>query len=172
MSDAQTWRVPVTHNMYVITDTDADEPDDSRPGNGLVRVNDDHTQATILTGTTWGHLDATVDIRTGPPTAEEEDWDDIVEASLHFEGDGPLLGSLITEDLQPLDLTPAGHPDQWWRFRFHARGRDEAAAAGDQPTQDDGTPIEQHLIQIWPGPKTTERQIKTTDATGADYRAP
>ncbi|MEU9983595.1 hypothetical protein [Streptomyces sp. NPDC050856] len=168
----QTLRLEVTHNLYVVTDTDAEEPDDMAPdSNGLVWVNADANQANVMTGTAWGPIDTTVDMRTSAPdNVDEESWDEIVEVSLHFTGDGPLLGSLITGDLEVLPL-PRAVGEKRWRFRFHARGRDAASAAGDHPTQPDGAPLEQHLIQVWPAPYAPETRYKVTDTTGARSRA-
>ncbi|MGA5558904.1 hypothetical protein [Streptomyces lavendulocolor] len=165
-------RLEVTHNLYVVTDTDAEEPDDSAPAsNGFLWANTEGNQVNVMTGTSWGAVDTTVEIRTSAPdSVDVTAWDEVGEVSMHFTGDGPLLGSLITGDLDQLNL-PETEGEQWWRFRFHARGRDAASAAGDQPTHPDGTPLEQHHIQIWPAPRAQVTCYKTTDTTGVRSRA-
>ncbi|WP_331726461.1 hypothetical protein [Streptomyces uncialis] len=166
-------QVDVTHHQYVITDTDAEEPDDSddafRTGNGLLRVNAESTQASVRTGTAWGTVSVGVDVRDTPPPPAEAgagEWDEIVEVSMHFTGDGPLIGSLITEELDILPGYPDGASGQWWRVRFHARGRD-TAAAGD-PTD----VSEEHHIQLWPSAQADEIRHKLTDRTGTRSRTP
>jgi hypothetical protein len=165
---SHTLSVPVTHHLYVLTDTDAEEPDDTTPDpNGLVWINEAGDQANVKTGTSYGPVTITIDILDNAPTTQAEGWDDIVEVSMRFTGDGPMIGSLITDDLTDLDLAP----DTWWRIRFHTRGRDAASAEADYPTHPDGTPMEHHLLQIWAAPHTPETRHQLTDPTGQRARA-
>ncbi|MFJ7423420.1 hypothetical protein ACIQXD_33160 [Streptomyces uncialis] len=165
-------QVDVTHHQYVITDTDAEEPDDGdrafRTGNGLLRVNAEGNQASIRTGTPWGSITVDIDVRSSPPPPPEAgEWEEIVEVSMHFTGDGPMIGSLITENLDTLPGYPADATGtQWWRVRFHARGRDAAAA-------DPARVSEEHYIQVWPADhRADEIRHKLTDRTGTRSRGP
>ncbi|MEU1313427.1 hypothetical protein ABZ419_31660 [Streptomyces cinnamoneus] len=68
----------------------------------------------------------------------------LVEVSLYFSGQGPVIGDPIdAED----DLPLFGGDDhyQWWRFRIHARGCDAASAMGDI-FADDGDEVLEHLL--------------------------
>ncbi|MFJ4774520.1 hypothetical protein ACIP88_36365 [Streptomyces uncialis] len=164
-------QVDVTHHQYVITDTDAEEPDDSdhafRTGTGLLRVNAEGNQANVRTGTPWGSITVDVDVLgTPPPPPEAGKWDEIVEVSMRFTGDGPMIGSPITGNLDILPGYPAtATGTQWWRVRFHARGRDAAAA-------DPADVSEEHHIQVWPADHAADEiRHKLTDRTGTRSRS-
>ncbi|WJV51762.1 hypothetical protein [Streptomyces flavofungini] len=161
-------QVPVSHHQYVLLDTDAEAPfediDDRRAGSGLVSVNAQGTYASVKTGTPHGDLDVTFDIQPAEAQADFEGWDEVVEVSLHFSGDGPLAGDPVSDDYVNVPLLGEEDDFQWWRFRIHARGRDTA--------HDPSTPPEQHLIQIWPAPRAPEIRHKLTDQTGHRRRDP
>ncbi|MER6916050.1 hypothetical protein ABT354_30630 [Streptomyces sp. NPDC000594] len=172
MRAGETMRIGVTHHLYVITHTDAEEPDDDRTtGNGLVWLNEEGDQANIMTGTSWGDINVTVEIHDTEPEPELIPWDEAVEFSMRFTRDGPMIGSLITEDLTDLPIPSGEGDDRPWRLRLHARGRDTATTLGDRPVLPDGTLPEHHLIQLWPAPQTPENRLKLTDRTGARSRA-
>ncbi|EFL19933.1 hypothetical protein [Streptomyces sp. C] len=117
------------------------------------------TFAIILTGTETGPLTVTLELRTtAPPPPALDLWDEIVEASLHLpDGDAFLIDA---HDHTPFPSLAAytGSP---CRIRAHARGRDKAHSIGIVQT-----PVEEHLIQIWPAPATGITEHKLTDHVG------
>jgi len=167
-------RVQVSHHQYVLLDTDAEEPDqdidDTLAGNGLVYANAESTYATVLTGTSYGDVDIVFDVTASPPPLSCESWDEVVEISMHFPSEGPLVGDPLSEDLVEVPLLGNEEEYQWWRLRIHARGRDAASAAGDIHTDEGDTVLEQHLIQIWAAPQAPEIRHQLTDQTGQRRR--
>ncbi|MFJ3842199.1 hypothetical protein ACIPY6_42850 [Streptomyces sp. NPDC090054] len=127
------------------------------PGNGITTPG---TFAIILSGTETGPLTVTLELRaTPPPSPALDPWDEIVEASLHLpEGDAFLIDA---HDHTPFPSLSAytGTP---CRIRAHARGRDNAHDLGIVET-----PVEEHLIQIWPASTTELTEHKLTDQVGA-----
>ncbi|MBO1337948.1 hypothetical protein [Streptomyces sp. VRA16 Mangrove soil] len=121
--------------------------------------------ALIMTGTELGPVRVTLTQHTTtPPPPELDAWDDIVEAGLHLSGTRPgITDAHDTDPLPPLAHT-AGHP---CRIRVCARGRD---LGHQQLILDDHTPLEHHLIEVWPGPTAPLRIWQTTDAYGASFR--
>ncbi|MCI3927846.1 hypothetical protein [Streptomyces sp. AN091965] len=177
-------QISVSHHQYVLFDTDIEAPfgriDDLKAGNGLVSLNPEGTYASVMTGTSYGALEVSFDICPGEPELDCTGWDEVVEVSLYLPGHGPLVGESVSDDtiLVPLllehayaptedadsgeDLDDDGEEDdegsadaQWWRFRFHARGRDTAT--------DSHGPPEQHLVQIWSAPRAREIRHRLTD---------
>ncbi|KUM96180.1 hypothetical protein AQI95_42670 [Streptomyces yokosukanensis] len=137
-------------------------------GNGLIWVG--HGSATIATGVNYGPVRVTVDARSQEPSLDLEDWEEVVEVSIHFETDEADLesmGGAIEEEPQEMPLSAAG--PGWYRLRVHARGRDEGAEAIDIDI--DADPVEEYLIQSWPTPQAPEIRHKTTDTHGAEVRA-
>ncbi|WP_125264484.1 hypothetical protein [Streptomyces alboflavus] len=161
-------QVPVSHHQFVLLDTDAEAPeesiDDTRAGNGLVTVNAAGTYASVMTGTPHGDLEVTFDVRDSEPPLDTDSWDETVDISMYFSGQGPLAGDPVPDDLLDVPLLGDDEHYQWWRFRFHARGRDTAHAP-------DGPP-EEHLVQAWPAPRAPEVRHKLTDQTGHRRRNP
>jgi len=120
--------------------------------------------AVILTGTESGDVRVAVEILDESPTSiPMEDWSEIVEVSLEISGDGAFVTTVdeLDED-DPLPDLPAGAI----RLRVHARGRDEAYNAVEDPA-----PVEEHLLQVWPAAPQPENVIKLTDAVGALRRS-
>ncbi|MGV9567550.1 hypothetical protein [Streptomyces sp. NPDC003480] len=152
----RTLRICVSHNQYVLFDTDAEAPiqgiDNVLAGNGLVTVNEEGTYASVLTGTSHGHVDVTFAVHDTEPPLVTDAWDDVVEVSLYFSGQGPMVGGPVTDDVDDVPLLGGEDDYQWWRFRIHARGRDAASALGGVDAEAGDAVIEQHRIQIWPAP--------------------
>lgn len=167
-------RVRVSHHQYVMFDTDAEAPeqdiDDRLEGNGLVRVNNESTYASVLTGTSYGDVDVVFDVTSAEPPLNCEGWDEVVEVSLYFPAEGPLVGDPLSDDLDEVPLLGDAEEYQWWRFRVHARGRDAAAAAGDIYADEGDTVLEEHLVQIWAAPRTAEIRHRLTDQAGRRSR--
>ncbi|WP_331737206.1 hypothetical protein OG520_44310 (plasmid) [Streptomyces sp. NBC_00984] len=167
-------RVQVSHHQYVLLDTDAEEPDqdidDRLAGNGLVYTNQASTYATVLTGTSYGDVDVVFDVIAGEPPLNCEGWDEVVEVSLCFPSEGPLVGDPLSEDLVEVPLLGEEGEYQWWRFRIHARGRDAASETGDIHAEEGDTVLEQHLVQIWAAPQAPETRHRLTDEVGRRRR--
>ncbi|MER5360761.1 hypothetical protein [Streptomyces sp. NPDC002785] len=111
-------------------------------------------------------------VRVQDPAAEPpltcEGWDEVVEVSLYFPAEGPLVGEPLSDDLDEVPLLGDPETYQWWKFRIHARGRD--AAAGDINEDEGDTVLEQHLIQIWAAPQAAEIRHRLTDQVGRRSR--
>ncbi|MFI0773081.1 hypothetical protein ACH4TQ_50990 [Streptomyces sp. NPDC021218] len=159
-------RVFTSHGMIHLGSQATGQPDqpaagDLLGGNGLIRVSHDHTHATIHTGATYGDTDITVHTFDSTPPLHTEDWDDVVEVSLIIQGAILYLQSPEddAEDITEITLPREIEEPQWWRVRIHARGRDTARAL-DVTSAEDGDPLEQHLLQMWPAPQDTEAQHK------------
>ncbi|MFJ8855484.1 hypothetical protein [Streptomyces sp. NPDC102437] len=99
-----------------------------------------------------------------------EGWGEVVEISLYFRTEGPLVGDPLSEDLAEAPLLGDEEAYQRWRFRIHAQGRDAASAVGDIHAEEDDTVLEQHLIQIWASPHAPEIRHRLTDQTGRRRR--
>ncbi|MER6678943.1 hypothetical protein [Streptomyces sp. NPDC000983] len=115
--------------------------------------------ALIGTGLNTGRVRVTVD---GPhdhaPEAPADDWEEVVEASVHAP-----TGRLQVESLElgpPADdsaiLCPAG--PGWYRVRVHARDR---ALHFDQVSME---PVEDYLIITWPAPPSEITVLRTSES--------
>ncbi|MER6093364.1 hypothetical protein [Streptomyces bluensis] len=169
MQADRTARIRVSHHQYVLFDTDAEPPsreiDDRLAGNGLVAVNAQGTYAAVTTGTPYGDVEVTFAVSLSPPPLLLDSWDDAVEVSLFFSGQGPMAGEPTTDDVVDVPLFGEPEDHQWWRFRIHARGRNAPSPAATPTAQ--GTTHEQHLIQVWPAPRAAEIRHKLTDRVSA-----
>jgi hypothetical protein len=125
-------------------------------------------RALIATGINTGLVRVTIQ---GPysntPDHPADDWDEIVEASVHAP-----TGKLAVESLElgPLAddsaiLSPAG-PARY-RVRVHARGR---ALHFDQVSMEE--PVEDYLIMTWPAPPAETTVMRTSDAIERSLRPP
>ncbi len=161
-------KVPVLYHQYVLLDTDAEAPDEdidsTRAGNGLVTVNTEGTYASVKTGIPHGDLEVTFDVQNSEPALNTDGWDEVVDISLYFSGQGPMAGEPVGDDLIDVPLHGGENNYRWWRFRFHARGRDTDF--------DPAGPLEEHLVQVWPAPRAPEARHKLTDQTGHRSRNP
>jgi hypothetical protein len=150
--------------------------------NGIVNVVPG--AANVSTGLHTGRILVDVELVNSPPTLETGPWTDVVEVTFEsIEGETRLF--------EPMGMGPQGipplieHPGTY-RIRFHVRGRDAVGwdsgigwpgdhapppdEDGTWPTEIDGVPIEQHLLQVWPSPEGgPDLLYKTTDLVGA-YR--
>lgn len=119
--------VHVSYSQYLLQSQDAELTDAPYAGgNGLIWVDPAGNSAVVMTGTDTGGISLTIDILNSPPAATVDGWDDIVEVSTQFTGDGiAVYGPTDTEGGHEITL-PAG-PDQprWYRLRIHARGRQQ-----------------------------------------------
>ncbi|MFB7500418.1 hypothetical protein ACFC09_38065 [Streptomyces sp. NPDC056161] len=123
--------------------------------------------ALIATGINTGLVRVTIQ---GPneqtPGQTVDDWEEVVEASVHAP-----MGKLSLESLElgpPADgstvLSPAG--PAWYRMRVHARGR---ALNVDGVSME---PVEDYLIITWPAPPTDITIMRTSDHIEQCLRTP
>lgn len=124
--------------------------------------------ALIVTGINTGLVRVTIQ---GPhrstPDQPEDDWEEIVEVSVHAPAgklavDSPLSGTLADDSAI---LSPAG--PAWYRVRVHARGR---ALHPDRVSMEE--PVEDYLIITWPAPPAETTILRTSDAIERSLRAP
>ncbi|MFF4276910.1 hypothetical protein [Streptomyces sp. NPDC001536] len=121
----------------------------------------------IVTGINTGLVRVTIQ---GPysstPDQPADDWEEIVEASVHAPAgklavDSPLSGPLADDSAI---LSPAG--PAWYRVRVHARGR---ALHPDQVSME---PVEDYLIITWPAPPAETTIMRASDAIERSLRTP
>ena len=138
----------------------SDGLDDMWPGTQAgLPVGEDNWLA-ILCGTEFGPVEVTVHCLSSPPPAENG-WEMIVERDLEVE-DAIVIRELYVQD-QPstVPATPG-----WNRLRISVRARYEAASTAALLE----SPVEQHLIQLWPVTTWTESQIIAgPDRYGQNY---
>jgi hypothetical protein len=120
----------------------------------------------VTCGTGMGAVSLAVETWTGAPPIDPDDWDEVAEVSFT---PGERQICVLRADFDdrediPLDLPPGG-PTGSYRVRDCARDRD----AGEDRGPED--PVETHRIQIWAAPAEPDALVKTTDATGAMWRA-
>ncbi|GAA4694242.1 hypothetical protein [Streptomyces youssoufiensis] len=173
--DTRDMRISMSHSQYVLYAANA-EPleltaDDLAGGNGLVSVTPASTYASIMTGTSWGNVDLTIEVTKEEPALHVDDWDEIVDISLHVPSTALNIGDVSADSTEEIPL-PTGNEPRWWRVRVHARGRDAAAEAGDIWAEEGDEVLEQHLLYLWPAPPAPELRHKLTDEVGADVRDP
>lgn len=156
----------VEHYQYHLLDNGADIPDiPGQGGDGLVELGAHHGGAVIFTGTPWGPVKVTVEVRDTAPPLELGGWEYVVEVSQHT-NNGEIV---VTEPLGPIDnRLPVfeTEPDSWYRIRAHARGRDVGSEQHDVPDK----PVEHHLIQLWPAPPDAAIKHRLDDEVGRQHR--
>ena len=127
--------------------------------------------ATVLCGTHNGPIRLTVEVHDSPVATDQSqwtkidaEWSEIIETAFQVRSGKVTFIQLFGETITEVELLPIGA----WRVRAHAKGRDEGhAERSDMPVTED--PIEEHLIQFWPGPDHGDVVI-TRDRTGASSR--
>jgi hypothetical protein len=159
-------RLHVQDGQYMIGDSVCDlVPPAPGGSSGLVGLRPG--LAVVIAGTQFGNVAVSVEVTDAAPDLDTAGWDEVVEVSLTTSANGTGLG-IISGGQGPgklSGLTPAGPGSH--RLRLHARGRDNGASR-DVVT---GKPVEEHLIQIWPGPAAPQAVHKTTDEYGRLMRA-
>ena len=125
-----------------------DIPADASVGNGLVATGS--SGAMILTGTEHGPVRVQLQIYAEQPP-QATGWDEVVDVVQHTPS-----GTVSVNE--PFGDPPPGipifstTPDSWYRIRVHTRGRDQARQFVVGPP----TPIEDHLIYLWPVPDPSD----------------
>lgn len=128
--------------------------------------------AVVLCGTSNGPIRLTVEVHDSPVAPGDQaywtkittEWSEIIETTFQVRSGQVTFLSLFNEPITEVELLPIGA----WRVRAHAKGRDEGhAKCSDKPVTDE--PIEEHLIQFWPGPDPGDF-VMTRDRIGANSR--
>lgn len=124
--------------------------------------------AIVLCGTYNGPIRLTVEVHDSPVMLDQRidaEWSEIIETAFQVRSGEVTFRQLFGELITEVELLPLGA----WRLRAHAKGRDEGHAERSYMTVDQD-PIEEHLIQFWPGPNQGDFVI-TRDRTGASQRS-
>jgi hypothetical protein len=128
--------------------------------------------AIVLCGTFAGPIRLTIEVHDSPVgvgdqahwTKIDAEWSEIIETTFQVRSGKVTFVQLFGEPITEVDLLPLGA----WRLRAHAKGRDEGhAERSNMPVTQD--PIEEHLIQFWPGADQGDF-VMTRDRTGASQR--
>ncbi|MFF0837662.1 hypothetical protein ACWDU8_07910 [Streptomyces sp. NPDC003388] len=99
--------------------------------------------AFIATGINTGYVRVTALAQGTPPDEREsEDWEEIVEISVHAPAGRLRVESLEFGPVPDAELSPSG--PGWYRLRVHARGR------GRHPDKVSMEPAEDYLLIAWP----------------------
>jgi hypothetical protein len=122
--------------------------------------------AAVITGTDTGHVGLTLEFYETAPSLTTDGWDEVADFTL-WAHDGILR---IVETVDRPDPYPllAFHGPGGYRIRLHARGRDAAYDLAPD------TPIEHHLIQVWPTTGDEGEPVenhKLTDTLGSRHRS-
>ncbi|MFF5257164.1 hypothetical protein ACFY4K_34815 [Streptomyces leeuwenhoekii] len=150
------WReVFISEGLFGVLDHGVISTETADFSNGLVAPMD--RGAFILTGINAGYVRVETRVLTARPDVEENDWEEIVEVSVHAPaGDlkveslelGPESGSVCS-------LSPSG--PNWYRLRVHARGReifrDKASIR----------PVEDYLLVVWQASPTGATILRSSE---------
>lgn len=111
--------------------------------------------AYILTGIHTGRVNVQTRITSTPPPADAEEWEEVVEVSVHAEGVDLALSYFGGEGpSEPPALSDQG--PGWYRMRVHARGRSL------EPDGVSEEPIEDYLITAWPQQSAAPTVLRTS----------
>lgn len=92
-------------------------------------------------------------------------WSEVIEVSFRSRSGDLEFREWGGEPIHTFEglLLPTGP----WRLRAHARGRDEGyAASGPELVE----PVEEHLMQFWPGPSIGDLVVVAQDEYGKTLR--
>ena len=111
--------------------------------------------AVVLCGTSNGPIRLTVEVHDSPVAPADQaywtkihaEWSEIIETAFQVRSGKVTFLQLFNEPITEAELLPIGA----WRVRAHAKGRDEGHAERAY-TMLSAEPLEEHLIQFWPGP--------------------
>lgn len=169
VEDRGTAPVWVHYRQFYVSDPDlgTDEvPDVSAAANGLIAVQTDG--ACLVTGLHTGPVEVTVTTHSAEPALLVDPWAEVVEVPFTSTTGTALVASWEDGEVDDLpNLAFAGEGS--YRFRVHARGRDQGRAADSLGPDEE--PVEYYLIQVWTAPPAPEKVIRQTDQVGADWRS-
>ncbi|MFB6772695.1 hypothetical protein [Streptomyces sp. NPDC056337] len=120
--------------------------------------------AVVLTGVSSGPVSLTVELFRSavPPPGSDAVWDEIVEHSVESVS-GDMSVTALMDDRPKLPVLTAFGPAHY-RIRVHARGRDHAYDA--HVTE----PVEDYLLQVWPGRQEPDLVYRHSDRYGQTTR--
>jgi hypothetical protein len=110
----------------------------------------------LMTGLHTGPVGFTVERHEGEPSIDDS-WEEIVEVSFSTAADRLALHGF--EKRYMFTLAPGDY-----RVRFCARGMDEGQVAD---TLTSGEPVDEYLLQFWPGLAAPDRILKQTSKAAA-----
>jgi hypothetical protein len=153
--------VRVEYHAFHLADAGQYDPPPFRPHNGLVFSRPG--LAVVLVGANSGVVSMTAEVYEHPVTRlDTEGWDEVVDHSVESLS-GHMRVTPLMDDPPDLPLlTPFG-PGHY-RVRVHARGRDRADDAHVSE------PLEDYLLQIWPGQHEPDLVHKQSDQCGETFR--
>jgi hypothetical protein len=120
--------------------------------------------ALLICGTRYGPVRLTVEAHDSQPDVEGE-WSEVVECEFVSASGTLVVIDWNNQDVATLEGVLVPGP---WGLRACARGRDEGNSREGTIDMDD-EPVEDHLLQFWPGPHQPN-VVLTTDAYGATMR--
>ncbi|MFC8407495.1 hypothetical protein ACFUG9_28500 [Streptomyces griseoincarnatus] len=151
-------QVHAEYHAFHLADSEEYVQPPFRPENGLIFSRPG--LAVVLTGVNSGPVRVTVEVyrRAVPPPGPDEVWDEVVDHSVQsISGDMRVTALMDTGPELPV-LTPIGPAD--YRIRVHARGRDQGHDA--HVTE----PVEDYLLQVWPGRREPDLVHRQSDRYG------
>lgn len=153
--------VRVEYHAFHLADIGEYRQSPFRPENGLIFSRPG--LAVVLVGASSGVVNATVQVYRHPlAKPDTTGWDEVVDHSLESVTGQMRVAAMMDDPPDLPMLTPFG-PGRY-RVRVHARGRDRAY---------DGVafePLEDYLLQIWPGERGPDAVHKKTDQCGEHGR--
>ncbi|QNP71552.1 hypothetical protein IAG44_20390 [Streptomyces roseirectus] len=154
-------RARVEYHTFHLADAGQHDQPSFRPENGLIFSRPG--LAVVVVGSNSGVVNLTVEVHAQPVAhVETEEWDEVLDHSVQSLSGQMRISSLMNEPADLPVLTPYGPGP--YRVRVHARGRDRA---GDAHTAE---PLEDYLLQIWPGPAEPDLVHKRSDRYGESLR--
>lgn len=122
--------------------------------------------AFVVGGTANGPIRLTVEVHDAQVDATNigHSWSEVIQTAFESRSGRVTFRGLFGEEITTIELLPPGP----WTMRAHARGRDEGHAERSYSGLD-AEPLEEHLIQFWPGPSYGD-MVLTQDRTGARLR--
>jgi hypothetical protein len=131
--------------------------------NALVEADPDGDGARILCGQEIGSVAVTAELWAVTPPLDAEGWQDVSEVSVMWRSAFIDFGTTGQGDDPNKRLDLPGPGD--YRLRVHGRNRDDGDPRGDSD------PVEEYLIQVWPGPIAEPAVHKATSQTAAYWRS-
>ncbi|GLY88316.1 hypothetical protein [Actinoallomurus iriomotensis] len=121
---------------------------------GLVDADPAGDGAQVACGQEIGDVLVAVELWDAPAPPAAGDWQDVAEVSVAWRS--AFLDFATTGDDPAARLELPGPGD--YRLRVHGRGRD------------DGDPVEEYLIQVWPAPEAGPATLRSTSRIAALWR--
>ncbi|MGW4550241.1 hypothetical protein ACWEN4_28430 [Streptomyces violaceorubidus] len=154
--------VRVEYRVFHLADAGEHAQPPFHPENGLIFSRPG--LAVVLAGINSGPVNLSVEVfrHAVPPPSTAEVWDEVVEHSVESLSGDMRVTALMNDRPELPTLTPFGPAH--YRIRVHARGRDHADDA--HVTE----PVEDYLLQVWPGRQEADRVYRHSDRRGQTAR--